>query len=259
MMESSPPSAGAATAGRRLRVVTHSGLVRLSVARFLVALVLLVIAAPFIEHFRNGVLVETGLVTLAMCMGVFAVGARRQTLMLAIILASPAVLGNWANHLWPESYPMEAVLAARLVFLGFIMSHLMRFILRARRVDSEVLCAGISIYLLLGLLWTFAYTLVARVTPDAFAFSVPASAGHSMTGFTAFYFSIITLTTVGYGDVTPVSNVARMLAMLEAMTGTLFVGVLIARLVSLYSSEIETGRPSSRPADGPAQPEAQAL
>ena len=52
------------------------------------------------------------------------------------------------------------------------------------------------------------------------------------------YFSFITLTTVGYGDITPISNVARTLAMLESMTGTLFVAVLIARLVSLYSSSI---------------------
>jgi hypothetical protein len=56
-----------------------------------------------------------------------------------------------------------------------------------------------------------------------------------MSGFTAIYFSFTTLMNVGYGDITPVADVARMLAMLEAMTGTLFVGVMIARLVSLYS------------------------
>ena len=57
-----------------------------------------------------------------------------------------------------------------------------------------------------------------------------------MSGFTAIYFSFITLATLGYGDITPAADIARMLAMLEAMTGTLFVGVMIARLVSLYST-----------------------
>jgi hypothetical protein len=57
-----------------------------------------------------------------------------------------------------------------------------------------------------------------------------------MAKLTAFYYSFMTLTTVGYGDITPVSNVARMLAITESMSGTLFVGVLIARLVSLYSA-----------------------
>ncbi|PYL41264.1 MAG: transporter, partial [Verrucomicrobia bacterium] len=58
----------------------------------------------------------------------------------------------------------------------------------------------------------------------------------SMSGFTGFYFSFVTLSTVGYGDITPVSRIARMLAAMEAMTGLLYVAVLIARLVSLYST-----------------------
>lgn len=57
-----------------------------------------------------------------------------------------------------------------------------------------------------------------------------------MNGFTGFYFSFITLSTVGYGDITPVSRIARWLAALEAMTGLLYVAVLISRLVALYSS-----------------------
>jgi hypothetical protein len=57
-----------------------------------------------------------------------------------------------------------------------------------------------------------------------------------MNGFNGFYFSFITLSTVGYGDITPVSRIARWLAAMEAMTGMLYVGVLIASLVSLYSA-----------------------
>jgi hypothetical protein len=134
---------------------------------------------------------------------------------------------------------MEVVLAARLVFLAFVVGRLLVFILCAPKVNSEVLCAGVSVYLLIGLVWSLGYRMLA---PDAFAFSVPPSSTHEMTRFNAFYFSFITLTTVGYGDITPVSPIARMLAVMEAMTGTLFLGVLIARLVSLYS------------APGPAEP-----
>ena len=57
-----------------------------------------------------------------------------------------------------------------------------------------------------------------------------------MNGFNGFYFSFITLRTVGYGDITPASRIARRLAAMEAMTGLLYVAILIARLVSLYSS-----------------------
>jgi voltage-gated potassium channel len=218
------------------QVLTRSGLFRFSVARFLAALVLLFLSVPVLERFQNGPLMETVLATLVMCMGVFAVGARRRTLVVAIILVMPAVVGNWLHHLWPAHYSLEAVLAARLVFLAFVVARLLLFILRAPKVNSEVLCAGVSIYLLIGLVWTVAYLLVAGQDPKAFAFSVPQDSSLGMTRFNAFYYSFMTLTTVGYGDITPVSKVARMLAVMESMSGTLFVGVLIARLVSLYSA-----------------------
>ena len=81
-----------------------------------------------------------------------------------------------------------------------------------------------------------AYWLVDQLTPGG-AFSYNTNAGaQSINGFNGFYFSFVTLSTVGYGDITPVSRIARWLAAMEAMTGLLYVAVLIARLVSLYST-----------------------
>jgi hypothetical protein len=233
------------------RALVRPGIFRFSVRRFLAALVLLLFATPFVEDMKNGHLVEVTLATLVLCMGVLAVGGRTRTLIVAILLVLPAVVGNLLHILWPTIWPLEAVLAARLVFLAFVVGHLLVFILRAPRVDSEVLCAGISIYLLLGAIWAIAYTLVANLKPDAFAFSVPPASSHVMAGFNAAYFSYITLTTVGYGDIAPVSNIARMLAITESMSGTLFVGVLIARLVSLYSTPSPVETPDDRPSGLP--------
>jgi Ion channel len=235
-VQPSPAITGDAVPSQRRRALARPGLFRFSVRRFLAALVLLLCATPFVEEMKVGRVVEVALATLVLCMGVLAVGGRRRTLTLAILLALPAVAGNWLNHFWPAILPVQAVYASRLLFLAFVVAHLLGFILRAPRVNSEVLCAGISIYLLLGLIWAIAYMLVASLKSDAFSFSVPPGSSHVMTGFNAVYFSYVTLTTVGYGDIAPVSSVARMLAMTESMGGTLFVGVLIARLVSLYSA-----------------------
>ena len=120
--------------------------------------------------------------------------------------------------------------------ITYVVAHLLGFVLRAPQVDTGVLCASVSAYRLLGLTWTMAYWLVALFTPDAFAFNTTTGAKESMQGFNAFYFSLVTLSTVGYGDITPVAKVARILAALEAMTGLLYVAVLIARLVSVYSA-----------------------
>jgi hypothetical protein len=213
------------------------GLHRFSAAEFLIAVVLLFVVSPFVELIPGGNLIETVLITLVLVMGVLAVGRRRRTLVVAVILALPAFIGKWVNHFRPDWVPTEVFLVTGLLFVIFVVAHLLGFILRAPRVNSEVLCAGISTYLLLGLSWSFAYLLVAQLAPNAFFLNNGTTTGHSLHGADAFYFSLITLSTVGYGDIIPVSNVARMLAAMEAITGSLFVAVLIARLVALYSSE----------------------
>ncbi len=205
---------------------------RVSAVSFLAALVLMLVAAPFFRGFKAGPLYEAVLFTLVMCTGLIASGSRRK---LAAALLSLALAAIWLNQLRPQAYLALTYILPAMGFLAVVIASLLGFTLRANRVDANVLCAGISIYLILGLLWGLAYTLVEQVQPNAFSYNIPAT-GTTMTGFTAIYFSFMTLMTVGYGDITPVADVARMLAMLEAVTGTLFVGVMIARLVSLYST-----------------------
>jgi len=152
-------------------------------------------------------------------------------------------VGKWVNHWWPSLISGRIFVPPALLFVGFVVFHLLRFILRAPRIDSEVLCAGVAGYLMLALLWAVAYIVVARWSPDAFAWTAGPPVAHTMQGSTALYFSVITLTTVGYGDIVPVSPAGRMLAMTEAMTGTMYLALLVARLVSLYSS----AKPEDRP------------
>ncbi len=209
---------------------------RYPVATFLVALVLTFVTAPFEVQFPDGDLFEVMHLTGVLLCALLAVGGRRKTLAWGIGLVTPALVGKWANHWWPDLIPDLVFIAPAMLFLVYVVLHLLRFILRAPRIDSEVLCAGIAGYLMLGLLWASAYLFVARLSPDSFAFTAGPAASHLMTGFTALYFSLITLSTVGFGDIVPLSGAARMLAMMEAMTGTLYMAVLVARLVSLHSS-----------------------
>ncbi|MDS4032340.1 MAG: ion channel [Candidatus Contendobacter sp.] len=214
-----------------------SGVFRFSVAYFLVALVLLYVTAPFVQSVRNGILIEAVLVTLVLLSAVLAVSGRRRTLWWAIGFAVPTLVEKWVNYWRPDLLPPQVSLGAGLVFIGFIVLRLLDFILRAPRVNAEILCAGVATYLLLGLLWAFAYLLVERLVPDSFAFTFGSTASRSLEGFNSLYFSITTLATSGYGDIVPVSGLARMLAMTESMVGLFYVTLLIARLVALYSSQ----------------------
>ena len=147
----------------------HLGARRFSVAQFLIALVLLFVTEPFVEQIRHGRAIEAGLLTLVMLSAVLAIGGGRRTLTWAIVLVVPAIVGHWANHVWPGRIAPEGGLIPGLVFLLFVEFHLLRFVLRAPRVNTEVLFAGIAAYLMLGLCWTFAYLLVAQMAPNSFS------------------------------------------------------------------------------------------
>jgi hypothetical protein len=209
---------------------------RFSTVGLLISLVILFICAPFVEEFKGGDLVITGLFSLVLLAGVLAVADRKRTLIFAIVLVIPAIAGRWINYFRPDLVSPAVFLTAGLILIAFVVANLLYFVLRAPSVNVEVLCASIAAYLMLGLIWAMAYSLVDEMTPGG-AFSFNTNAGpRSMKGFTGFYFSFITLSTVGYGDITPVSRTARLLAAMEAMTGSLYVAVLIARLVALYSA-----------------------
>jgi len=209
---------------------------RFSTVQLLIALALFFIWAPFVEEIEGGELIVSALFSLVLLAGVVAVADSKRVLVIAIVLAIPAIAGRWMNHFRPDLVPPHVFLTAGLILIAFVVANLLRFVLRAPSVNADVLCASISAYLMLGLMWTLAYWLVDQLTPEG-AFSFNTNAGrHSMNGFNAFYFSFVTLSTVGYGDITPVSKVARMLAAMEAMTGLLYMAILIARLVALYSS-----------------------
>jgi hypothetical protein len=225
----------------------RAGILGFSPVHFLIFLAIFFVAAPFVEKLPLGHFLAGTLLTLALTAGVLAVSRTHKTLIVAVILAGPAVIGRWV-HLFHPSLPQEIFVAPALVYIIFLIANLLLFILRASFVNAQVLCAGIATYLLLGMAWMFAYLLVWEWAPDSFSFTAGPDASHIMTGFTACYFSFITLTTVGYGDIVPASDIARMLTIVEATTGTLFMAVLIARLVSMHSSQPGTTEPKT-PAD----------
>ncbi len=206
----------------------------------LVALGVLFVTSPFVQNLPYGTLIEGLLVTVVMVLGMLAVSDQRQHFVITVILLALALAAKWIHHFRPDLVHPTVPLAGIVVFYGFVVAQLLRFIVRAPRVDLNVLCAGISGFLMLGLLWMPLYLLVAQLDPGAF--NLPGGASGTLDGFSAFFFSFVTLCTVGYGDITPVSKVARMLAVMEAITGLFYMAVLISRLVSVYSAASRDAR-----------------
>src|SRR6266513_4591631 len=130
---------------------------RFSAVELLIALALLFFFFPFVEEVKGGDLIVSLLLSLVLLSAVLAVASRGRTLVVALLLALPAIGGRWINHFRPDLIPPAVFLIAGLGLIAFVVVNLLRFVWCAPSVNIEVLCASISAYLMLGLMWTMAY------------------------------------------------------------------------------------------------------
>ncbi|GAB6166264.1 potassium channel family protein [Thermostilla marina] len=153
-------------------------------------------------------------------------------------LAVPTVACNVLHNFFVTWGVMLAVVSdlLSLVFLAYTNYLLLRVLFRIRRVTAGAIWASICAYLLIGLMWSMAYSLLLRFQPDALIGSGMQSLGEDPVGLTVVtsYFSFVTLTTLGYGDILPRTITMRMLVVLEAVCGQVYLAVLVARLVGIY-------------------------
>jgi voltage-gated potassium channel Kch len=131
-------------------------------------------------------------------------------------------------------------LLAPVMFL-FVLAALfllvVRWMMRAAQIDAEVLCAALCGYLLLGIFWAVLYSILTAVRQKWYPQNPSAFLSTTNTVFEPgdlLYFSYMTLTTTGYGDIVPRGSEVRMVAVLEAMVGLFYNTIIIARFVGLY-------------------------
>ena len=195
------------------------------------ALFLEIILQPISDSFPQLTLIlQLGIILAA----IFMVADSKDHFIAGLALGIPAIILLIANK--DNSYNNATWVAYGLI-LGLYL-HVIRLmmmqIFRAVKVTMETITLAMCTFVLLGTLWSLLYIPVAVFDPNAFAF--PSNSSVTSLYDQLSYFSFVTLTTLGYGDIQPLSQWARSLAILESLTGTLFMAVLISRLVGSYSS-----------------------
>jgi hypothetical protein len=211
---------------------------------FLLATLLLLLALRPISHAEIGVFpLMNVLLTFILLAGVFSASQSRAYLTLALCLALPSIVLRWSAEALQHSWAVTAHLSLTSAFVLLTTTTVLISVLRSREVTSDTVVGGISVYLLIGVGFAALYTLAEHVAPSSFAGAGVADL-ESMSEqrlFSRFlYYSFVTLSTLGYGDITPVGDVARSLAAVEAVLGQLFIAIFIARLVGLHISQSQS-------------------
>lgn len=186
----------------------------------------------------KGDLLAAGAFSLLGISGVFAVTRTRSARILGLLAMTAPIGVGWYSAVMPGI--QAGVLRALLILVAILwMATLtLQHVFRSGPITPARLQGAIAVYLLLAVAFGEAYWIVLQLHPEAFHFpQEPATRGAARAGL--FYFSLTTLTTLGYGDILPVGSVVRSLATMEGLVGQLYPAVLIGRLVSLQISSTQ--------------------
>jgi hypothetical protein len=200
----------------------------------LVALILLLFLYPLSRDSRVWEAVLGLLNSAILVTGAMAASGSRRTLALAVAFALPALGFQWAIVVLHD--PVFAILEAVTMTLFYIFAivHILAYVLRPGPVTGNKLHGAVAAYIMLGLLWTFLYVLIDSLHPGSFEYMGQSDLRQAVHWSQFMFFSFVTLTTTGYGDMVPRLPHAQSAAILEQLAGTFFVAVLVARLAGLY-------------------------
>ena len=210
---------------------------------FLLLAVRLTTEGLAIRHLATDVC--TAVVVLA---GVSAACTRKHSRVMALILGTPVLLLTvWAQFETPGVSHQTFVLMRALMtmFLGFTTVTILQDLIDQRKITRDTLVGAFCGYVLIGATWTEMYCWIDLVAPNSFSIAATEPPGPEIDirWNQLLYFSFVTLSTVGYGDVTPASPLTRMLACLEAICGQFYLAVLVAGLVSIRVAQLSAMKP----------------
>jgi hypothetical protein len=208
----------------------------LSQRRFFILLVLILFTialTPFLDHFiETRILMDIFLTTIFFAI-IFAIRSKRSHVIISSILVLPLIAATWSYYFFESLHIGLLTRIFGALFFAYAVIIILQIVARSTEITKETIYAAVVAYLLIALMWAFIYMILELLVPGSF--SLPGKS-HRLETMHFEYFSFVTITTLGYGDITPLSNRASALAFLEALVGQIYLVVLVAWLVGMHVS-----------------------
>lgn len=200
----------------------------------MIALITLLFVYPLVEghNLESWIVIALGLFVLLAAL--WSIADNKKILLIGVLIGIPSVILNW-TPLWGHSALQLSALGFALGFYIYINYHLITSVLRAPKVTSDIIAGSIAVYLLIGITWATIYGGVDSIVPDSFNVTDPLDPKADLTRPDFLYFSFVTLSTLGYGDIVPIKPLARSFAFMEGMVGVIYVAVFVGRIVARHS------------------------
>ena len=196
----------------------------------LLALVVVILFHPLIDNVVHIQFLIEIFMSLLFFSCIFAVSFKKHHPIIAALLALPVFAIMWSAHFIDIGGFEHVKNLFGMLFMLYLTILFLEHFFRQDEINREVIFGALVVYLLMGLMWGYGYTLLEHLLPGSF--NHPASLAE--LNLDAFdYFSFVTMATLGYGDITPASDAARAMVMTQAISGQVYLAVLVARLVGI--------------------------
>jgi hypothetical protein len=197
----------------------------------LISILCLLVIAPIFKEFIGIRILMNIFITAILISGTYAASRKIYIAITAASLALPMLVSIWISHFVDMPFLVFVGDCFGIVFIAFLVVVILSFVFSEHEVTINVIYASIVVYLLIAIMWAFVYSVLESIHPGSFA----TGEGQIEAGRRLYiYYSFVTITTLGYGDVTPTTDLANSFSFLEAVTGQLYLAILIARLVGIH-------------------------
>jgi hypothetical protein len=200
----------------------------------LTASLILLVLFPYMNNTAWGEILLDLVTSVVLLAAILSITNHPRIFWIGLILMVPAIAGAW----WPieahHPVPLLMGLIFSSAFFTFVTAQIFRDVFNRQTITKDTLFGAICIYVLLGLAWSFIYLFQETVAPGSFDLGSMSERSYPELSAAFLYYSYTTLTTTGYGDILPLTQEARSLAILEQGVGVLYIAIMVARLVSMY-------------------------